>query len=238
MRAIEKLTRIFAITVPAFLPREKPISRKAKPACMNITRMPATSTQTELIPTSIGSLPSLARSRVLRSASAARGTSSASSPAPKPAAQRVLRIQSSSVKQHRGGSRRGFSSLSPCRRFIRASSPCGRAGLSPVRQHGHVVADDPATRSSARARHAFVVASARPHRLPAARRLRRGQRALRRAGLREPVGVEHQRVAGVEVGGHVRGLGPRPADQRAGEWAPGPRRRRAVPAAGGRRRRR
>ena len=55
--AIEKLTRIFAITVPAFLPREKPISRKAKPACMNITRMPATSTQTELMPTSNGSLP-------------------------------------------------------------------------------------------------------------------------------------------------------------------------------------
>ena len=54
--AIEKLTRIFATTVPAFLPREKPISRKAKPACMNITRMPATSTQTELIPTSIGQL--------------------------------------------------------------------------------------------------------------------------------------------------------------------------------------
>ena len=54
--AIEKLTRIFAITVPAFLPREKPISRKAKPACMNITRMPATSTHTELIPTSIGQL--------------------------------------------------------------------------------------------------------------------------------------------------------------------------------------
>ena len=63
--AIEKLTRIFAITVPAFLPREKPISRKAKPACMNITRMPATSTQTELIPTSNGSLPALARSSVL-----------------------------------------------------------------------------------------------------------------------------------------------------------------------------
>ena len=63
--AIEKLTRIFAITVPAFLPREKPISRKAKPACMNITRMPATSTQTELIPTSNGSFPALARSSVL-----------------------------------------------------------------------------------------------------------------------------------------------------------------------------
>ena len=36
--AIEKFVRIFATTVPAFLPREKPISRNAKPACMNITR--------------------------------------------------------------------------------------------------------------------------------------------------------------------------------------------------------
>ena len=35
--AIEKFVRIFATTAPAFLPREKPISRKAKPACMNIT---------------------------------------------------------------------------------------------------------------------------------------------------------------------------------------------------------
>ena len=35
--AIEKFVRIFATTVPAFLPREKPISRNAKPACMNIT---------------------------------------------------------------------------------------------------------------------------------------------------------------------------------------------------------
>ena len=55
--AIEKLTRIFATTVPAFLPREKPISRNAKPACMNITRMPATSTQIELMPTLDGQLP-------------------------------------------------------------------------------------------------------------------------------------------------------------------------------------
>jgi hypothetical protein len=38
--AIEKFVRIFAITVPAFFPRENPISRNAKPACMNITRQP------------------------------------------------------------------------------------------------------------------------------------------------------------------------------------------------------
>jgi hypothetical protein len=49
--AIEKFTRIFATIVPAFLPREKPISRKANPACMNITRTPATITQMELMPT-------------------------------------------------------------------------------------------------------------------------------------------------------------------------------------------
>ena len=42
--AIEKLTTIFAIPMPAFFPREKPISRKANPACMNITRTAATST--------------------------------------------------------------------------------------------------------------------------------------------------------------------------------------------------
>src|SRR6201991_1328214 len=91
--AIEKLTRIFAMIVPAFLPREKPISRKAKPACMNITRMPATSTHTELMATSDGSFPSTAALSVSPSASAAAGkTASASSPAPKPAAQRVLRI--------------------------------------------------------------------------------------------------------------------------------------------------
>src|SRR5215213_2557181 len=43
--AIEKLVRIFATTAPTFLAREKPISRNAKPACMNITSTPATITQ-------------------------------------------------------------------------------------------------------------------------------------------------------------------------------------------------
>src|SRR3954471_13349489 len=91
--AIEKFTRILATTVPAFLPREKPISRKAKPACMNITRMPAMSTHTELIATSTGSLPAIAESNVPPSASAAAGTANvASNPAPTPVAQRVLRI--------------------------------------------------------------------------------------------------------------------------------------------------
>ena len=44
IEAIEKLARIFAMPVPAFFPREKPISRNAKPACMNITSTVATST--------------------------------------------------------------------------------------------------------------------------------------------------------------------------------------------------
>src|SRR3954468_24561286 len=51
MPAIEKFARILAMIVPAFFPREKPISRNAKPACMNITKQPATITQVELMPT-------------------------------------------------------------------------------------------------------------------------------------------------------------------------------------------
>jgi hypothetical protein len=41
---IEKFTKTFAIPAPAFLPREKPISRKAKPACMKKTRIAPTIT--------------------------------------------------------------------------------------------------------------------------------------------------------------------------------------------------
>src|SRR5256885_11235034 len=40
--------RIFATPAPAFFIREKPISRNAKPACMNITSTPATITQVVL----------------------------------------------------------------------------------------------------------------------------------------------------------------------------------------------
>ena len=46
--AIEKFMRIFATPEPAFFIREKPISRKANPACMNITSTPATITQVVL----------------------------------------------------------------------------------------------------------------------------------------------------------------------------------------------
>src|SRR4051794_15475140 len=107
MAAIEKLTRIFATTVPAFLPREKPISRKAKPACMNITRMPATSTHTELRATEDGNTPSTAFCRSDPAASAEPGTANvASNPAPTPVAQRVLRIDpplfNSIAKEDRG----------------------------------------------------------------------------------------------------------------------------------------
>src|SRR3954468_21979275 len=78
MAAIEKFARIFAMTVPAFLPRLKPISRNAKPACMNMTRQPATMTQVELIPTVSASFPAPAASNV--SASAELGSTSAPRP--------------------------------------------------------------------------------------------------------------------------------------------------------------
>src|SRR3954468_18240214 len=77
--AIEKFARIFAMTVPAFLPREKPISRNANPACMDMTRQPATMTQVELMPTVSRSLPAPAASNV--SASAEPGSTSAASTA-------------------------------------------------------------------------------------------------------------------------------------------------------------
>src|SRR3712207_559663 len=40
--AMEKFATILAMPMPAFLPRENPISRNAKPACMNITSTVAT----------------------------------------------------------------------------------------------------------------------------------------------------------------------------------------------------
>src|SRR3954469_19124372 len=55
------------MTVPAFFAREKPISRNAKPACMNITRQPATITQIELIPIESGT-PFLLPTASIRSA--------------------------------------------------------------------------------------------------------------------------------------------------------------------------
>ena len=43
---IERLTRIFATTAPTFLPREKPTSSIANPACMRNTMQAATITHT------------------------------------------------------------------------------------------------------------------------------------------------------------------------------------------------
>src|SRR3954451_22708811 len=56
------------MTVPEFFAREKPISRNAKPACMNITKQPATITQIELIPIESG-MPFFEPTASMRSAS-------------------------------------------------------------------------------------------------------------------------------------------------------------------------
>src|SRR3954451_8273914 len=120
MPAIEKFVRIFATTVPAFLPREKPISRKAKPACMNMTRQAATITQIELMPTLWGR--PLA-SKV--SAKAAAGRTSATSPAMGKARASVLNCiceRSSSVGVRPGGSGPGDrSTLDGCRKIAPGS---------------------------------------------------------------------------------------------------------------------
>jgi hypothetical protein len=60
MAAIERLVRIFATPVPAFLAREKPISSIAKPACMNRTSTAATKTNIVFVVTVSASLPSIA----------------------------------------------------------------------------------------------------------------------------------------------------------------------------------
>src|SRR5512132_3392380 len=105
--AIEKFVRILATTVPAFLPREKPISRKAKPACMNITKQPAMITHSELIATESGRTPLLAASRV--SADATAGTAkAATSPSRDPRASHERRKgTTSSVERERGECRAG-----------------------------------------------------------------------------------------------------------------------------------
>src|SRR3954449_1506707 len=126
--AIEKLARIFAITVPAFLLREKPISRKAKPACMNITRQPATITHRELMATESGSAPAFAASKV--SAAATAGTARAPrSPSRDPRASNERRkTQPPRGVRERGGvsggARRGL--LDRCRRISGAVSHIGR----------------------------------------------------------------------------------------------------------------
>src|SRR3954453_11869003 len=126
--AIEKLARIFAITVPAFLPREKPISRKAKPACMNITRQPATITHRELMATESGSAPAFAASKV--SAAATAGTARAPrSPSRDPRASNERRnTQPPRVVRERGSVSGAplDRSLDACRRIPAAVSHIGR----------------------------------------------------------------------------------------------------------------
>src|SRR5437870_7363749 len=58
-------TMKFIIMVwPAFLARVKPVSASAKPACMNMTRKPATSTQTKLMATRLWPTKSASSSTV------------------------------------------------------------------------------------------------------------------------------------------------------------------------------
>src|SRR3954451_15909969 len=73
---------------------------------MNITRMPATSTHTELMATDAGNTPSTASCRSDPAASADAGMANvASNPATTPVAQRVLRIDpplsNSIAREHR-----------------------------------------------------------------------------------------------------------------------------------------
>src|SRR3954454_9140615 len=199
MAQIEKLTRIFATTVPAFLPREKPISRKAKPACMNITRMPATSTQTELSPTSSGSLPSVANLRVSPSASAAAGSAmSASRPAPTPAAQRVLRIDpplSNSIgEEHRCGPTSRH--CPPVEDSLGSVVPAVERGLSHLyNQYGDVVAAGSAARSQRARQRARRGLRGRlvAHLCQQLGHFAGAQRGRRGVGLGEAVRVEQER---------------------------------------------
>src|SRR3954467_8634144 len=57
MEAMERLVRILATTVPAFLAREKPISRNAKPACMKNTSSAASTTHVVSIAALVLSVP-------------------------------------------------------------------------------------------------------------------------------------------------------------------------------------
>ena len=94
--AMPKLVRIFATTVPAFLALEKPISRKANPACMNITSAPATITHIVLMPTDGSSLPAIALLRSVASANAVPGMASRASAASGSNARYLRLIRASS----------------------------------------------------------------------------------------------------------------------------------------------
>ena len=94
--AMPKFVRIFATTVPAFLALEKPISRKANPACMNITSEPARTTHRVLMPTDWSSLPAIALFRSVASANAVPGTTSRASAASGSIARYLRLIRASS----------------------------------------------------------------------------------------------------------------------------------------------
>ena len=121
--AIEKLARIFAIPVPAFFPRENPISRNAKPACMNITSTVATRIHVRLSSSTTcemgGSSCAIAAPGSIRSAA---------SPSRDPRASERRKTTTSSVVRERGrvSGAPVPGSLDGCRNIPSAVSPCGR----------------------------------------------------------------------------------------------------------------
>src|SRR5436853_467448 len=78
--------RIFATPAPAFFIREKPISRNAKPACMNITSTPATITQ-------VVSTADVVSERLGPAADATAGNASMAHRAPNTASRARLSIE-------------------------------------------------------------------------------------------------------------------------------------------------
>src|SRR5918911_4796461 len=148
---IEKLSRIFATPAPAFFMREKPISSSANPACMNITRTPATITQVvltlETVSDRVG--PSTADAAAGRASAAVRAATAqarmarlrAGSGGAAPVAR--LDMDSSYWRSRRTspwggdlisatppyGGVRG-ASLDGCRKSGRFGSPCGRGAAA------------------------------------------------------------------------------------------------------------
>src|SRR3954454_9281736 len=123
--AIEKFVRIFATTVPAFLAREKPISRNAKPACMNITSTPATITHI------VFTLETVSPSDGPSAANAAPGRARRASKASGPARRSLVDI-GFLLRKSSGGTRpadRGQGTPAPYERGDRASlDRCRKSG--------------------------------------------------------------------------------------------------------------
>src|SRR4051794_29519628 len=231
--AIEKFVRILATTVPAFFPREKPISRNAKPACMNMTTIAATITQVELMPTVSGSLPLPAASKV--SASADAGNASATS---RPSGSARLKGESSwSVKSTEVSDRRSNLCLSRCRRSAAGFSPLGRgfrrlakrgpeplaSGIESGGRRRPIVGAPPRTHRRTDRVYAFPPdSSAQRHRRSVERQRRRNGpqrphgprcRHLRRERLQPgraaPAAAQARLQAADQNARHRRGAGPR-----------------------------